>query len=69
MSDIVDALRDMCKGHTHSESNRCVVAQAADEIEYMKVEISALMGLLAKYDPAEWFVRKGGDPNEVYVIE
>lgn len=69
MTDIVDVLHDMCKGHTHSESNQCVIAQAADEIEYLKIEISALLGMLAKADPVAWFTHLGGDPNEVYILE
>ncbi len=69
MKNVTDALRDMCKGHTHSESNPCIIAQAVNEIECLNAEVSVLMDLLAKYNPAEWFVRKGGDPNEVYVIE
>ena len=42
MNDLVNDLRKLCSGHTHSASNPCKVADAADEIERLRTENSHL---------------------------
>ena len=45
--DLVDLLRVLCVGHTHSTSLPCVVAQAADEIERLRHQLERERTILA----------------------
>jgi len=52
MNDLVNDLRKLCSGHTHSASNPCRVADAADEIERLRAEQDKLRTLLDDF--AHW---------------
>ena len=39
MKDILQILRELCYGHTHSVRRRCYIADAADEIERLRQEL------------------------------